>query len=107
VLSKSGDQVHAARDLRGDRREAKTIEERLDLRPGDVGRGREERRVVSALSGRRDERPFEVEAERVGAVGWCRRDPCADAVGEGMEDREGRREAGREERRDAAPEKSS
>ncbi len=101
------DQLEAAGDLGRDGRQAQALDERLDVGPKDVRRVPDELLVVCALARRRDERPLEVEPERVGAVGRGDRDPGPDALGEGMQLRQRRRPGRRQEGRHAVAEEGA
>ena len=70
----------APSQLRCDRHQPESVEERLERHRRDVGRDLQVGRVVSAATGSGEERSLQVEAERPGAVGGGVRRPVANGI---------------------------
>ena len=77
TVRQPSDEIRGARQLRCDRHQPESVEERLERRGRDVGRDLQVGRVVSAATGSGEERSLQVEAERPGAVGGGVRRPVA------------------------------
>ncbi len=89
------DELERPGQLGRDGHEPEPIDERLERPDRHIGWDPQERRIVGAMTGRREERSLEVEPEWLGAIRRGRRHPAADPFGE------------RAERRRAAPSRRS
>ncbi len=102
AIAEPADELGRARQLRRDRHQSEAIDERLERRERHVRGHQEVGRVVGTPPHGGEERPLQVEAQRLGAVGRAVREPSPDALGEGDQLVQRRGHGGRQERGHAA-----
>ena len=92
-------ELEGAGQLRRDRHDPQAIAQRLEVGLGDVARASQVLRAMRTLPLRAQERPLQVEPERLRPVAWRVGQPAADVARESMERRDRGAHRGRKEGR--------